>query len=191
MASEKEIDNCLAALETTYPNHFKQLADLDKMKLARAIYHRVLADVNGALLEAATMQWLSTAHPFHPSPGELRDLALRLVECGEPSADEAWIEVLSAIKRVGSYGLPQWSNERIAQAVKAFGWFELCMTETDQLGIVRAQFMKIYEAQAKREHDDRLMLPETRRNVQQAQALIPDKAGYAVGQAARQLGAGG
>lgn len=133
--------------------------------MARAIYHRILRDIDGALLEAATMQWLSTKRPFHPSPGELRDMALSLVTRNEPSADEAWIEVLEAIRYPGSWGTPKWSSERIANTVKAFGWIDLAQHDIDQRGVVRAQFMRIYEAQAAREHDDRLMLTETRQAV--------------------------
>lgn len=175
MASDAQIDQCLAALEVVYPNHFKSWTTLNQLKMARAIYHRIWSDIDSALLEAATMQWLSTKHPFHPSPGELRDLALSLVTRNEPSADEAWIEVLAAIRYPGSWGTPTWSNERIANTVKAFGWIELAQHDIDQRGIVRAQFMKIYEAQRMREHDDRLMLPETRAAVQQRIAQLAEQ----------------
>lgn len=111
------------------------------------------------------MHWLSTAHPFHPAPGELRDLALQLVTRGEKSPDEAWMEVKDAMRQIGYYGKPEWSSDRIARTVTAFGWRDLCLIESDQIGIIRAQFMRIYEAQAKRENDDRLMLPETRQTV--------------------------
>lgn len=170
MANDNEIDQCLAALATVYPQHFKQVPDA---KLARQIYHQIWRDIDGELLTSAVMQWLSTKHPFHPSPGELRDLALTLTERGELSADEAWAEVLNSVRQVGSYGLPVWSNERIAKTMQAFGrWSDFCLTETDQLGVVRAQFMRIYEAQTKRLHDDRLMLPETRAAVQQRIAQV-------------------
>lgn len=172
MANDTQIDQCLAALEVVYPNHFKSWTTLDQLRAARQIYHRIWRDIDGALLEAATMQWLSTKRPFHPSPGELRDLALSLLTRHEPSADEAWIEVSEAMRKVGSYRVPAWSSERIARTVSAFGWKDLCATDSDQLGIIRAQFMRIYEAQRAREHDDRLMLPETRANVERAQALI-------------------
>jgi hypothetical protein len=156
------VNQCLARLEVVYPHHFKQSGNV---KLALEVYHEILDDIDDSLLIATTKQWLSTARPFHPSPGELRDLSLTMITRNEPSADEAWSEVLEAIHKIGSYRTPEWSNERITKTIKAFGWFELCMTETDQLGIVRSQFMRIYEAQTKREQDDRLMLPETRARV--------------------------
>lgn len=176
MASDFEIDKCLAALEVVYPNHFKTWTTLDQLKMARQLYHRIWRDIDGKLLEAATEQWLSTAHPFHPSPGELRDMALTLIERDELSADEAWLEVLSALKSIGSYGVPQWSNERIAHAVSALGnWKDFCTTELDQMSYARDTFMKIYTAQSKRQHDDRLMLPETRAAVQQRIAQVAEQ----------------
>lgn len=162
MASDYEIDKCLAALEVVYPNHFKAWTTPEQLRAARGLYHRIWRDIDGKLLEAATDQWLSTARPFHPSPGELRDLALTLVSRDEKSADEAWIEVLEAIRRIGSYGKPQWSNDMIEHTVKAFGWTELCMTETDQMSYARDSFMKIYKAQATRRHDNNLMLPNVK-----------------------------
>lgn len=171
------VNQCLARLDVVYPHHFKR--DGIDARFALEVYHEILDDVDDSLLMAATKHWLSTARPFHPAPGELRDLALSLVTRSELSADEAWIEVFDAIRSVGSWNIPQWSSERIAQTVKAFGWRELCMTDIDQMSFVRAQFLKIYEAQARREHDVRLMLPDTRSRVA---ALI--------GETAKRLSAG-
>lgn len=172
--SKSGVNQCMARLDVAYPHHFKREGiDAD---FALQVYHEILDDVNDDLLMAATKQWLSTARPFHPSPGELRDLALTLTECNEPGADEAWSEVLDALQHIGSYHVPEWSSERIAKTMRSFGrWSDFCLLETDQLGIVRAQFMRIYEAQAKREHDDRLMLPETRAAVQQRIAQLAEQ----------------
>lgn len=164
--SKSGVNECMARLAVAYPHHFKREGlDAD---FALQVYHEILDDVDDDLLMAATKQWLSTARSFHPSPGELRDMALTLIERGEPSADEAWSEVLDALQHIGAYHIPEWSNERIAKTMQSFGrWSDFCLTETDQLGVVRAQFLRIYEAQTKRQHDDRLMLSETRAAVQQ------------------------
>lgn len=162
--STSGVNQCTARIVAVYLNHFKQ-RDIDA-DMAVQVYHEILDDVNDDLLMAATKQWLSTAHPHPPSPGELRDLALRLVTRDELSADEAWAEVVRVRNRIGSYGVPEWSNARIAITLESFGrWKEFCMIEDDQMSFVRAQFMKIYETRRAREHDDRLMLPETRQKV--------------------------
>lgn len=186
MANSLEVDKALAALDTVYPHHMKQYSG--KMAdLARQMYHRILSDIDGALLESAVLHWLSTSRPFHPSPGELRDAALALITRDEKNGEEAWIEVHDAIRHLGSHRTPQWSNERITKTVAAFGWFDLCMTETDQMSFVRGQFIKIYEAQSKRERDDRLMLPEVKRMVNQLGKARVDEL---IGQAAKRLSAG-
>lgn len=160
MATRHQIDQCLAALAVAYPYYDKQQSSPD---FARQIFHRILKDIDGDLLEAATMQWLSTARPFHPSPGELRDLALSMITRNEKTADEAWAEVLEQMHHPGYYGVPTWSSEAIAETMKAFGrWKDFCLVEIDQLGFVRAQFLKIYEAQRVRRHDTNLMLPEVK-----------------------------
>lgn len=166
--SKSAVNQCMARLAVAYPHHFKQ-ADLDA-DFALQVYHEILDDVDDSLLMAATKQWLSTARPFHPSPGELRDLALSLVERsnGDKSADEAWAEVLNAVRHIGSYGVPEWSSEAIAQTMQAFGyWKDFCAIETEQLPTVRAQFLRIYEAQRVRRHDDNLMLPEVKQRIEQ------------------------
>lgn len=160
MASDKEIDQCLAALETVYPNHFKSWTSLEQLRTARQVYHRVWRDIDGQLLEAATLQWLSTKRPFHPSPGELRDLALSMIDTGNPSGEEAWLEVMKAMHDIGSHRLPTWSNARLEATVKAFNWKDLCATSNEDMPTVRAQFMRIYEAQRTRQRDENLMLPE-------------------------------
>lgn len=166
--SEKIVDQCMARLDVAYPHHFKQ-ADLDA-DFALQVYHEILDDVDDSILIAATKQWLSTARPFHPSPGELRDLALSLVERGngDKSADEAWAEVLQQMHHPGYYGVPTWSSEAIAETMKSFGrWKDFCIIELDQMPTIRAQFLRIYEAQRVRRHDTNLMLPEVKERIAQ------------------------
>lgn len=166
--SKSGVNQCMARLDVVYPHNFKREGiDAD---FALQVYHEILDDVDDGLLMAATKQWLSTAHPFHPSPGELRDLAMSMVERsnGDKSADEAWSEVLNAMRIVGSYGTPQWSSAAIVQTMQAFGfWKDFCQIEYDDMPTVRAQFLRIYEAQRVRRHDDNLMLPEVKERLAQ------------------------
>lgn len=63
-----------------------------------------------------------------------------------PNAGRAWQEVLDAISRVGSYGTPHFDDEYTEEAVRRFGWRELCMQPTDTIAVARVQFTKIYNA---------------------------------------------
>lgn len=166
MATNKQIDMAMAALDAAYPQHFKQLSD-EQVTIARRLYHRILADIDGALIEAAVLHWLSTARPFHPSPGELRDMAYSL-SSHQNSAEEAWGQVKRAISQYGVYRIPQFDDSLVADAANVIGWRELCLSENEVAN--RAHFFKVYDALKARKRNDDLMLPEVRRSVDQLQA---------------------
>jgi len=68
---------------------------------------------------------------------------------------EAWAEVLGAIRIVGSYGSPKFSDSLIKKAVNCIGWRHLCLSEN--IEIQRAHFLKIYESLSKRENYERVI----------------------------------
>ena len=68
---------------------------------------------------------------------------------------EAWAEVLGAIRSVGSYGSPEFSDPLIQKAVNCIGWRHLCLSEN--IEIQRAHFLKIYENLSKRENYERVV----------------------------------
>lgn len=99
--------------------------------------------------EFADVQRIAVMHiqrsPFFP---RISDLLLPLTK--SPDSDQAWAEVLSKIRAEGYYRTPVWSDEAIADAVKAMGWQELCMSEN--LEADRAHFARFYErAQARKQ----------------------------------------
>ena len=182
MATSKQIDLCLASLAVSYPVYAKQQTD---PALARQIYHRVLSDVDGDLLESATMQWLSTAKPFHPTPGELRELCYTLIKSDAPSAEEAWGIVKKAIRQFGSYRKPEFSSNVIAETVEIMGWIELCMSENEEAD--RAHFWRIYAQVSERDKRETIMLPAVKNNLQQ---LKQSKAQELIGNTVKALTAG-
>jgi len=166
MTNHHQIDRALAPLALAYPHHFKQY-DSGDMDAARALYHRILSDIDGALLEAAVTHWLSLAKPFHPSPGELRDMAYSLSD-QHPSAEEAWGVVKQAMRQIGSYRTPEFDDPLIARAVEIMGWRDLCLSENDVAD--RAHFFRIYDSLKARAKNEALMLPDVRRGVEQLKA---------------------
>lgn len=163
MATEKKIDTALAMLSVAYPNYSKAAN-----AMTRAVFQRILADVDDMLLESATLQWLSTAHAFHPTPGELRDMCHALIKSDDPTAEEAWGLVKKAIRTYGSYRKPEFASETVAMTVEVMGWFELCMSENEEAD--RAHFWKIYRQIAERAKTDTMMLPAVKSNLQQLKA---------------------
>lgn len=76
-------------------------------------------------------------------------------------AEEAFGLVLQAISRFGQYREPQALQSlppKAAMAVKALGWKNICNTENDDLGTLRAHFYRTFDAVKKREADDRLLI---------------------------------
>jgi hypothetical protein len=80
---------------------------------------------------------------FFPTPSELRSLLIESL-IGLPSPEEAWSQVMRAIKEHGSYRAPVFSCQAIADAVGAIGWREICMSET--ISVERAHFFRTYQA---------------------------------------------
>ena len=94
----------------------------------------------------------------------------------ELTAEEAWASVCDAIQRWGSYGEPLPASEGggyrepssldalTMRAVKGLGgWKMLCSSE--QMGVDRAHFLRIYEGLQRADRDESHMLPAVREAV--------------------------
>lgn len=126
-----------------------------------AIYAELLKDIPPVLVVQAIKSLCLTSR-FPPTVAEIRETAGKLYntanEVEEPSASRAWGEVLNAISRVGYYRVPTFKDEICAEAVKRFGWRELCQQPTDTIGVARAQFMRIYDEIARKRKETHQML---------------------------------
>lgn len=123
------------------------------------VYQETLKDIDPALLKAAVLKHISKS-PWFPSVSELRDSAASLIEQanGEPDAYTAWNEVVEQIRKIGSWGDPEFSNSRITKTVQGIGgWRSLCMSEYTIAD--RARFVEAYNTYQARDQEDRRMLP--------------------------------
>lgn len=111
-------------------------------------YHMAWEDVPYDALQPAIKSWIGTAK-FFPTPGELRELALRDA-LALPAAEVAWAEVVRRIADTGHASQPRWSTAVLEHTVNALGWRSICQWQEDQLGTLRAQFRNTYDAYAKR-----------------------------------------
>ena len=123
-----------------------------------ALYEKFLADLPEALVEGAVSLLCKTS-VYPPTVAEIRKKAEDLwrESQGEslPDAGRAWKEAMDAVAKVGSYGTPHFEDELTAEAVRRFGWKELCQHPTDTAAVARAQFMRIYEALAEEKKETR------------------------------------
>lgn len=108
-----------------------------------SVWAMVFDDVPYEPVMLAVQAYLKADKPFFPKPGEIRTLLIEQF-MGLPSAEEAWAEVMAAIREHGSYRAPVFSRAAIAESVDAIGWREICMSE--KIEIERAHFYRTYQA---------------------------------------------
>lgn len=76
----------------------------------------------------AAVTKLATSTRFFPSLAEI----IEAIGTGDlPSPAEAWGEILSQVRFVGSYGRPSFSHPAIANTVASVGWRAICMSDED------------------------------------------------------------
>lgn len=130
------------------------------------IYLEDLADLPPELVVQAIRE-CRRAETFFPAVAEIRKRVIAIAAgpvLVDPEA--AWGEVMREAQRVGFSRLPVWHNGQshpapgpefssplIAEAVEAIGWRDICMTDIDQLGTLRAQFRDALRAIQNRKID--------------------------------------
>lgn len=150
MTHKQEIAKVVATYLAAFPQ--SKLTDAGLL-----VYVEALQQLDIATIKAALSKLMRTSK-FFPSVAEIYEQAeamTRHVKQDEQStAAEAWGEVMGFAKSKGIYQSWDYSRPEIKEAVKIFGGREeLCMLEMDNVGVARAQFMKIYDALMARKKD--------------------------------------
>lgn len=164
MAADREIEKLLLFLAAAYPGRFQvvNLPGPDGESVSTAnVFQEVLADVPFEAVRVAARQYVAEGHEYPPSAGQLRKLALALVTPSAPAWADAWEEIKRQISLVGSYGAPVFSHPLVAQAVKAYGWKDVCAMEIGDSAAF-AQLRNIYEGYARRAETEARYLPDVR-----------------------------
>ena len=112
-----------------------------------AAYTQVLQDIPIEVLRAAYDKVLLECER-RPVPATVYKAAKSLLgqQCGTdvlPWAD-AWAEIEHQMKEAFIYAKPKFSRPEIYEAVKAYGWVDLCSTPSKDMQIARAQLRDIY-----------------------------------------------
>lgn len=133
-----ETRECLVLITGTYPN-------LTLTKATLEAWQTLLEDLPGNVVKQAVVQVLrQQTGSWWPTPGSVRQEAMRLLHGDWPSVDQAWGQVVSAIRQYG-YMRPAEALEHldppVAQVVRSLGWQDICEAEP---GIIRGQFVKFY-----------------------------------------------
>jgi hypothetical protein len=148
----EQLESVLAQLFSAYPN-----AKIDEGTVA--VYTRLLSDIPPADLQTVVDQCIATCK-FLPTVAEIREEWHKLTrQIGQPSATEAWAEVVQQIRAVGYIGVPTFTNPVTAAVVKSMGWRELCASENQVAD--RAHFLRMYEQLVERGDSVRKLLPQS------------------------------
>lgn len=122
------------------------------------LWHRMLGDLPYEVAESALLKVLATAKYF-PTVAEIREAVATIALPGLLSPAEAWAMVGQAIRKYGYYrqeeGLASLPPQ-VRAAAECIGWRELCLT--DNLDVIRAQFMRVYEQYTGRKREE-VMIP--------------------------------
>lgn len=146
--NERDVGKCLAFVTAVYPN-------IDIRDGTVEAWHELLKDLPAELALAAVKKVVAESEvPALPAVGKIRKAALDLQYGYSLPAPEAWGIVLKTVQKHGIYGeedalkeLP----ENVAQVVRWMGWREIC--HSDNPDVLRAQFMRMYETQEKRQRE--------------------------------------
>lgn len=114
-------------------------------------WHVLLGDLPFPLVMQATVTVLAhQTGAWWPMPGAIRETALRLAGRATPDGDQAWAEVMQAVRQYGYYN-PDAALAALSPITRtvaqAMGWDLIC---TGDVEIVRGQFLRLYQLAADR-----------------------------------------
>jgi hypothetical protein len=92
------------------------------------VYVRLLQDIPTADLQTVVDQAIAT-FKFPPTIAEIRDMYHGLQHVDQLSWTEAWETVQKEIRRIGSWGVPQFTDSLTTRVVQAMGWKTLCASD--------------------------------------------------------------
>lgn len=124
------------------------------------LWSELFADVDFQVAKIA-LKKLMLLNTFPPSVAELRQAIVEVITPGNSRlpAPEAWGHVIAAIKKYGYYREGEALSSMPAETAKVvswMGWQDIC--QSDNIDVVRGQFLRMYETQLQREKE-RALLP--------------------------------
>lgn len=149
-----ETSRILSVLAAAYPRF-----QVDEAGVTLKVWHRMLKDIDYKAAQLAAEK-LILESPFPPSIADIRKAAAEVMTPPEEriNSAQAWGEVEKAIRCFGYYREKEAlesMSPRTAKVVKYMGWQEICLS--DQPGVARGQFLKMYKTVSEREEKEKLL----------------------------------
>lgn len=133
--NDREAASVVAAIAAAFPQW-------PASKETVRVYADLLGDLSHADVMAALRDLLLTEDRW-PTVASIRRSVANRAGVLAPSAMQAWGEVTRQADTVGRTGRPRWSHPALEEAVKAIGWYEICMSTNPET--LRSQFTRMYE----------------------------------------------
>jgi len=137
------------------------------------LWHSMLKDVSYDLAQIAILKYIAE-NEFEPKISKVLDIILKIKVPQKITAAEAWGEVEKAISQYGSYRVEEALDSlspETRKVVNMLDFTRICRTLESELGVVRGQFLKMFDQIQKREREN-ICLPET---LQKHISLLTDK----------------
>lgn len=151
-----ETAKLLAVLAAAFPRF-----EVDDLKVQ--VWHEMLGDLDYSLASLAIKK-LILENTFAPAIAEVRKAVAEILNPDGMTAAEGWGEVERAIRLYGYYRETEAlesMSPMTAKVVRCMDWREICLSE--EPGVIRGQFLKMYQQIAERDRKERL-LPQGLRN---------------------------
>nr|DAK65123.1 MAG TPA: replication protein P [Caudoviricetes sp.] len=132
---------------------YGQAADIDRQK----IYVADLSDFPAELIGAACKK-LRYEAKFLPTISEIVEAAKSLTATSTGKRLPTWLEaqqeIETQIRAAGTYKSPVFSCKEIEQAVRAYGWLNICLASDRMMPTIWVQLRKNYEQYCWRKQQD-------------------------------------
>lgn len=160
--TQNETARILAVIAAANPRF-----QVDEKGMTLKVWHELLGDLDYNIVQLAVKK-LILEMPYPPAIADVRKRAVEVMTPPEDRIDasEAWGEVMQAIRLYGYYREAEAlksMSPKAAKVVRWMGWREICLSE--EPGVVRGQFLKMYQQVAEREQKERLLPYEIRDDI--------------------------
>lgn len=139
--TQQEFTNVAVYLKTAYP-----ASNFLPTKETIAVWYEELKDLDGQVCAKAMKEYVRN-NDFPPSIAGIRKSCTLQIKAFAKPWNEAWGNVMNAVKKHGTYGAVEAMaslDELTRKSVKAIGFREICTTERG-ISYLRHEFKEIYE----------------------------------------------
>ena len=109
------------------------------------LWYESLKDLDDEAFKYA-VETIAKTSKFAPSIAEIREKAWEYRHPDTLTPEQAWEVLYNDLHRYGFYRQPTYDNPILERAKNAISWEALCNVTTDQVSILRRQFIDIYKS---------------------------------------------